>query len=140
MTKFIFHSDVIFHHHPLKPPANPHHVHLYYIRHVLIHISPTSSAFIIFAVALSLHLQKIVIPQYKFRGESATLECDYELNGQHEDSFDDDNEGRNYNYFHHTPADVETLYSVKWYKDNEEFYRYRPKSNPPRNIYKGEEL
>lgn len=32
----------------------------------------------------------------------------------------------------------ETLYSVKWYKDNEEFYRYVPKANPPQNSYKVE--
>lgn len=32
----------------------------------------------------------------------------------------------------------ETLYSVKWYKDNEEFYRYVPKASPPQNSYKVE--
>lgn len=32
----------------------------------------------------------------------------------------------------------EALYSVKWYKDNEEFYRYVPKANPPQNSYKVE--
>lgn len=30
------------------------------------------------------------------------------------------------------------LYSVKWYKDNEEFYRYVPKSNPPQQSYRVE--
>lgn len=44
------------------------------------------------------------------RGETATLECIYEL---HRD----------------------TLYSVKWYKDNEEFYRYMPKMSPPQRSY-----
>lgn len=29
----------------------------------------------------------------------------------------------------------EALYSVKWYRDNEEFYRYVPKDNPPQNSY-----
>lgn len=29
----------------------------------------------------------------------------------------------------------EKLYSVKWYKDNEEFYRYVPRANPPQRIY-----
>lgn len=32
----------------------------------------------------------------------------------------------------------EALYSVKWYKDNEEFYRYLPKSNPPQHSYRVE--
>lgn len=32
----------------------------------------------------------------------------------------------------------ETLYSVKWYKDNEEFYRYVPKANPPQQSYRVE--
>jgi hypothetical protein len=93
--------------------------------------------FFSFAVALSLHLQKVIIPQYKFRGETAILECDYELNGNNHDSDDDNNnENLNYNFFHQN-SEVETLYSVKWYKDGEEFYRYRPKSKPPRNLYKG---
>ncbi|XP_063706170.1 putative uncharacterized protein DDB_G0286901 [Culicoides brevitarsis] len=29
----------------------------------------------------------------------------------------------------------EALYSVKWYRDNEEFYRYVPNNNPPQNSY-----
>ncbi|KAL0271962.1 UNVERIFIED_CONTAM: hypothetical protein PYX00_005109 [Menopon gallinae] len=41
----------------------------------------------------------------------AILVCDYELDG-------------------------EVLYAVKWYKDDEEFYRFVPKSNPPQHSYK----
>lgn len=87
------------------------------------------------AAALGLSLQKIIIPQYKFRGETAILECDYQLNGGKRDS-DDDTENTNFNY-HDQNEEVETLYSVKWYKDGEEFYRFVPKSNPPQNSYKG---
>lgn len=94
------------------------------------------STFCLFAAALGLSLQKIVIPQYKFRGETAVLECDYQLNGKRDS--DDDMENTNFNY-RDNDRDVETLYSVKWYKDGEEFYRFVPKSNPPQNSYKGNE-
>lgn len=32
----------------------------------------------------------------------------------------------------------DSLYAVKWYKENEEFYRYVPKSYPPQVSYKVE--
>lgn len=63
------------------------------------------------------------------------LECDYQLNGKRD--ADDDIESTNFNYHDH--QEVEVLYSVKWYKDGEEFYRFVPKSNPPQNSYKGED-
>lgn len=59
----------------------------------------------------TLKLQRVSVPQYKLKGEMALLQCLYELG---EDS----------------------LYSVKWYKDDEEFYRYVPKSKPPQHSYK----
>lgn len=62
---------------------------------------------------LCLRLQKVVIPPYKLKGDNAKLECLYELDG-------------------------DTLYTVKWYKDNEEFYRYVPKSYPPQSSYRVE--
>jgi hypothetical protein len=60
---------------------------------------------------LSLKLVRVSVPQYKVRGDMAILECQYEL-------------GRN------------KLYSVKWYKDNEEFYRYVPGSDTIKQSYK----
>ncbi|KAF4521237.1 hypothetical protein B566_EDAN005449 [Ephemera danica] len=42
--------------------------------------------------------------------QSARLECHYDLEG-------------------------EALYSVKWYKDGNEFYRYVPRDNPPAQIF-----
>ncbi|RZF33048.1 hypothetical protein LSTR_LSTR017323, partial [Laodelphax striatellus] len=60
---------------------------------------------------LCLKLVRVGVPQYKLRGELAVLECHYELEG-------------------------DSLYAVKWYKENEEFYRYVPKSNPPQSSYR----
>lgn len=46
------------------------------------------------------------IPNYVIKGATAQLECLYDLDG-------------------------EALYSVKWYKDGSEFYRYLPRDSPP---------
>ena len=51
------------------------------------------------------------VPPYTLRGEMAQLECLYDL-------------------------EKDRLYSVTWYKDHEEFYRYVPKSNPQQHSYK----
>lgn len=56
---------------------------------------------------------RVNVPQYRVPGESAQLQCDYDLGNL-------------------------TLYSVKWYKDHEEFYRYVPKSRPQSNSYQVE--
>ncbi|XP_045137266.1 uncharacterized protein LOC123519814 [Portunus trituberculatus] len=48
-----------------------------------------------------LSILETIIPVYKIRGENAELYCHYDVEG-------------------------EVLYSVKWYKDDEEFYRYMP--------------
>lgn len=61
------------------------------------------------------------------------LECDFELNGKKD--VDIGLDSPSYNFDDYEP---ESLYSVKWYKDNEEFYRFVPKSNPPQNSYKVE--
>lgn len=45
---------------------------------------------------------KAIVPRYQFFGNSAHLECDYDI-GNH------------------------TLYSIKWYKEHVEFYRYLPR-------------
>ena len=43
----------------------------------------------------------MTVPSYKFRGENTVLRCVYDMEG-------------------------EQLYSVKWYKDGHEFYRFIP--------------
>lgn len=55
---------------------------------------------------LSLKLVELRIPSHAVRNQSARLECHFDLDG-------------------------ETLYSVKWYKDGNEFYRYVPRDQPP---------
>lgn len=60
-----------------------------------------------------LKLIRVRVPPYKLRGDAAVLECLYELEG-------------------------ESLYAVKWYKENEEFYRFVPRVNPPLISYKVE--
>lgn len=49
-----------------------------------------------------LKLMRVHVPHYKIRGEMAFLECQFDM-------------------------ERDTLYSVKWYKDNEEFFRYVPR-------------
>uniref|UniRef100_A0A1B0CVS5 Ig-like domain-containing protein n=1 Tax=Lutzomyia longipalpis TaxID=7200 RepID=A0A1B0CVS5_LUTLO len=54
----------------------------------------------------ALRLTEVRIPNHTVRGSSARMECHYEMDG-------------------------EALYSVKWYKDGNEFYRYVPRDMPP---------
>lgn len=58
----------------------------------------------------SLRLIEVRIPKHIVKGSTATLECYYNLDG-------------------------EALYSVKWYKDGNEFYRYVPRDMPPAQIF-----
>ncbi|CAB3235852.1 unnamed protein product [Arctia plantaginis] len=62
-------------------------------------------------LCICLRIVGISVPNLKQRGESATLTCDYDLEG-----------GK--------------LYSVKWYRDNEEFYRFMPRLRPPQHAHK----
>lgn len=49
---------------------------------------------------------ELVVPEHVVRGQNIRLECNFNLDG-------------------------EMLYSVKWYKDGNEFYRYVPQDKPP---------
>ncbi|XP_065076033.1 uncharacterized protein LOC135699668 [Ochlerotatus camptorhynchus] len=102
------------------------------------------SRLLILTGVFPLHLKRIHIPAYKFRGESALLECEYELAGARDRSESRRgaaNYPRNrydiYDYYNDGgEGEGEKIYSVKWYKDNEEFYRYVPSANPPIKSYK----
>ena len=48
-----------------------------------------------------MRLSGLSVPSHKFRGEDSTLRCLYDMEG-------------------------EQLYSVKWYKDGDEFFRFIP--------------
>ncbi|XP_069947833.1 uncharacterized protein [Cherax quadricarinatus] len=57
-----------------------------------------------------LTLYGIEVPVYKFRGEDAELKCRYDRG-------------------------TDPLYSVKWYKDDREFYRYLFKMQSPKTTF-----
>lgn len=57
-----------------------------------------------------LRLTEVRIPNHTVKNSSARLECHYDLDG-------------------------EALYSVKWYKDGNEFYRYVPRDMPPAQVF-----
>lgn len=59
---------------------------------------------------LSLRLTEVRIPNHTVRNSTARLECHYNMDGQ-------------------------DLYSVKWYKDGHEFYRYVPGNMPPALVF-----
>lgn len=58
----------------------------------------------------SLRLTEVRIPNHTVRNSTARLECHYDMDG-------------------------EDLYSVKWYKDGHEFYRYLPSNSPPALVF-----
>jgi hypothetical protein len=58
----------------------------------------------------SLRLTEVRIPNHVIRNNTVRLECHFDLNG-------------------------EALYSVKWYKDGFEFYRYVPRDHPPAQVF-----
>ena len=57
-----------------------------------------------------LRMQAVVVPPVLLRGETATLVCEYELG-------------------------ADSLYSVTWYKDHDEIYRYVPSAATQKHSY-----
>ncbi|KAJ9598387.1 hypothetical protein L9F63_010909, partial [Diploptera punctata] len=60
--------------------------------------------------AISLRMSEVRIPMHIVKGQEARLECHFDLEG-------------------------EALYSVKWYKDGSEFFRYVPRDQPPVQLF-----
>ncbi|XP_062531079.1 uncharacterized protein LOC101745057 [Bombyx mori] len=75
--------------------------------------SPTPKKFkaISSAGVRGLHNLEINVPNAVLLGETVTLECSWQL------------------------EDEEALYSVKWYRGREEFYRYIPKELPHTRVF-----
>lgn len=63
-----------------------------------------------FAGATTLRLVELKVPPYIIRGQPIRLECHFDLEG-------------------------EALYSVKWFKDNQEFFRFLPEDDPPAQVF-----
>lgn len=65
---------------------------------------------IVSGLCYGLKLIEVRIDKHTVRGNRTILECLFDLQG-------------------------ESLYSVKWYKDGHEFYRFLPRNNPPINLF-----
>ncbi|XP_058120785.1 uncharacterized protein LOC131282874 [Anopheles ziemanni] len=66
--------------------------------------------FLIKEFASGIMLTEVRVPMHTIKGHSVRLECHYNMEG-------------------------EALYSVKWYKDGREFYRYVPRDDPPGSVF-----
>ncbi|KAK2727280.1 cytotoxic and regulatory T-cell molecule-like isoform X2 [Artemia franciscana] len=66
--------------------------------------------FALIKCSLSIRLLQVTVPSVIQAGETATLQCIFDL-------------------------EQDRLYSVKWYKDNVEFFRFIPKLDPPIATY-----
>uniref|UniRef100_A0A182QRS5 Ig-like domain-containing protein n=1 Tax=Anopheles farauti TaxID=69004 RepID=A0A182QRS5_9DIPT len=60
--------------------------------------------------SLAIKITNLRVPTHAIKDQSVTLVCKYDLEG-------------------------EALYSVKWYKDGWEFYRYVPRDDPPQQTF-----
>lgn len=58
-----------------------------------------------------LELVDLKVPRFTIRGQPVRLECHYDLQG-------------------------EALYSVKWFKNNQEFFRFLPEDDPPAQVFR----
>jgi hypothetical protein len=66
--------------------------------------------FYVSAGCLALRDVRVIIPVDVSHGDSTTLQCLYDLEG-------------------------DSLYTVKWYKGEHEFYRFTPRENPSIKIF-----
>lgn len=67
-------------------------------------------AFYILAVVQALKLKELIVPRHANLGSSAVLDCKFDLGDA-------------------------SLYSVKWYKDEFEFFRFMPDNKPETQVF-----
>ena len=61
-------------------------------------------------VFLGLNISKIEVPRFLLVGQSATLRCHFDPEG-------------------------EIIYSMTWWKDGGQFYQYKPSNDPPAVVF-----
>uniref|UniRef100_A0A182TND3 Ig-like domain-containing protein n=1 Tax=Anopheles melas TaxID=34690 RepID=A0A182TND3_9DIPT len=66
--------------------------------------------FVLYDFVHCITLTEVRVPKHTIRGHAVKLECHYDMEG-------------------------EALYSVKWYKDGREFYRFVPRDDPPGSVF-----
>lgn len=73
---------------------------------------PNHNFFLLFSPEFSyaLRMIEVRVPNYTVKDNVVRLECHYDM-------------------------EDEKLYSVKWYKDGNEFYRYLPRDHPPASLF-----
>jgi len=64
----------------------------------------------------SIIMDRVEVPEHPVVGTSVDLICHYKLENTRAGKSED-------------------IYSVKWYKNGKEFYRYVPKDNPPSQVF-----
>ncbi|EDV92997.1 uncharacterized protein LOC6563222 [Drosophila grimshawi] len=67
-------------------------------------------------------------------GGSSSGSISYMPDFGRDDKFNESEEGEDED--EEAQEEGEALYAIKWYKDNEEFYRYVPKARPPKTSYR----
>ena len=64
-------------------------------------------------VCLSIRLLEVTIPPHAIRGQNSKLNCNYDMEG-------------------------DKLYSIKWYRNGHEFYRFIPSDEPKTTVFNGD--
>ncbi|KAH8382321.1 hypothetical protein KR009_002918, partial [Drosophila setifemur] len=86
-------------------------------------------------VGASTHSGSMTVGSSTNNGGSAGYMPEFDRADSFDDSIDRD-EDNDEDEEEEVAEEGEALYAIKWYKDNEEFYRYVPKARPPKTSYR----